>query len=72
MTPDVGRDLSLLGQLDHANRRRVSPLLARAAFQRRFKFPDRGIARTPDRIEWQARPIDQTDRHHIASLAARS
>jgi hypothetical protein len=29
-----------LGQLDHVNWRRVSPLLARAAFQRRFKFPD--------------------------------
>src|ERR1700682_6539342 len=55
MNPDVWRDLALLGQLDHVNRRRVSPLLARAAFQRRFKFPDRRIAWTPDRIEWQAR-----------------
>jgi hypothetical protein len=39
MTPDVRRDLSLLCQLDHANRRRVSPLLARAAFQRCLQFP---------------------------------
>jgi hypothetical protein len=33
------------------DRRRVSPL-----FERRFKFPDRRIARTPDRVERQARP----------------
>jgi hypothetical protein len=34
--------------------RRVSPFLARPAFQRRFQFPDRGIARTPYRIAWGA------------------
>ena len=55
MNPDVGRDLPLLGQLDHVNWRRVSAFLARPAFQRRLQFPDRRIARTPDRIERQAR-----------------
>ena len=53
MTPDVRCDLPLLGQLDHVTG--GAPFLARAAFQRRFKFPDRRIARTPDRIERQAR-----------------
>jgi hypothetical protein len=55
MNPDVGRDLPLLGQLDHVNWRRVSAFLARPAFQRRFQFPDRRLARTPDRIERDAR-----------------
>ena len=54
MNPDVGRDLPLLGQLDHVNWRRVSVFLARPAFQRRLQFPDRRMART-DRIERQAR-----------------
>jgi hypothetical protein len=55
MNPDVTRDLPLLGQLDHVKWRRVSAFLARPAFQRRFQFPDRRIARTPDRIERDAR-----------------
>jgi hypothetical protein len=55
MHPNVRRDFPLLGQLDHVNWRRVPPLLARPAFQRRLQFPDRRIAQTPDRIERQAR-----------------
>jgi hypothetical protein len=54
MHPHGNRDLSLFGELDHVHRRRVSPSLARSAFQRRLKFPDRRIARTPDRIERDA------------------
>jgi hypothetical protein len=54
MDPDLRRDLALLRQLDHMHRRRVSPLLARPAFQRRLKFPDRRIAGTPDRVERDA------------------
>jgi hypothetical protein len=54
MHPGVRRDLALLRQLDHVHRRRVSPRPARSAFQRCLKFPDRRIARTPDRIERQA------------------
>jgi hypothetical protein len=54
MHPDVRRDLTLLRQLEHVNRRRVSPFLARPAFQGRFQFPDRRIARAADRIERQA------------------
>jgi hypothetical protein len=50
MNPDVRCDPARFGQLDHVNRRRVSPLLARPAFQRRLQFPDRRIAQTPDRI----------------------
>ena len=37
------------------NRGRTAPLAARPTFQRRFQLPDRCIARTPDRIERQAR-----------------
>ena len=55
MSPDVRCDLARFGQLDHVNWRRVSAFLARPAFQRRLQFPDRRIARTPDRIERQAR-----------------
>ena len=51
MHPTIRRSLARLRQLDHVNGRRISALLARPAFQRRLKFPDRGIARMPDRIE---------------------
>jgi hypothetical protein len=54
MNPDAGRDLPLLGQLDHVNWRRIG-LSVRPAFQYRLQFPDRRIARTPDRIEGDAR-----------------
>jgi hypothetical protein len=48
MHPRVRRNLALLRQLDHVNRRRMSRRPARPAFQRRLKFPDRCIARTAD------------------------
>jgi hypothetical protein len=51
MHPNLGRDLRLLRQLDHVNGWRISAFLARPTFQRRFKFPDRRVARTPDRVE---------------------
>jgi hypothetical protein len=54
MHPNIDRDLPLLRELDHVHGRRVSPFLARSAFQRRLKFPDRRIARTTDRIERNA------------------
>jgi hypothetical protein len=54
MHPDVRRDLPLLRQLNHVHRRGIAALLARPVFQRRLKFPDRRVARTPDRIERDA------------------
>jgi hypothetical protein len=54
MHPDVRRKLALLCELDHANRGRVVRRPVRPAFQRRLKFPDRRIARSPDRIERDA------------------
>ena len=50
----VRRDLLRRGQLDHVHRRRVAAFPARSAFQRRLKFPDRRVTRTPDRIERDA------------------
>jgi hypothetical protein len=55
MDPNVRRDLPLHRQLHHVHGRFVTARSARPAFQRRFKFPDRRIARTPDRVERQAR-----------------
>jgi len=55
MHPEIGRDLPRLRQLDHVHRRRVAAFSAGAAFQRRFEFPDRGIARPADGVERQAR-----------------
>jgi hypothetical protein len=56
MYPSVRRNLSPFGQFDHVHWRRVVAPLARSAFQRSFEFPDRGVARSADRIEREARP----------------
>jgi hypothetical protein len=55
MHPNVRNDFALPREPDHVHRRRVSRRPARSAFQRRLQFPDRRIARTPDRIERDAR-----------------
>src|SRR5437016_3089683 len=55
MHPEIGRDLARFRQLDHVHRRRVAAVAARPAFQRRFEFPDRRLARPADGIERQAR-----------------
>ena len=55
MHPSIWRGRAHLCQLDHMNGRRVSALLARPAFQRGLKFPDRRIARPPDGVERDAR-----------------
>lgn len=52
--PNIRRDLAFPRQLDHMHWWGISPFLAGSAFQRGFKFPDRRIARTPDRIERKA------------------
>ena len=53
MHPNVRRDLALFGQPDHVHRRSVSRRSARSAFQRRLEFPNRSVARAPDRIQRQ-------------------
>jgi hypothetical protein len=55
MPPNIRRDLPHLRQLDHVNRRRVSPRPAGPAFQGGFQLPDRRIPRPADGIERQAR-----------------
>jgi hypothetical protein len=52
--PLARRDLLRLGQPDHVDRRRVTPLPARPAFQRGLQLPDRRVGRTPDRVERKA------------------
>src|ERR1700694_3016233 len=54
MHPRVRRDLQVHRQLDHVHGRRVSPFLARAAFERRLELPDRCVARTMDGLERDA------------------
>src|SRR5947209_15174943 len=54
MHPLVRRDLPPLRQLDHVHRRRIAALAAVAAFQRRFQFPQRRVARAADGVERQA------------------
>ena len=65
MNPSVRRNLPLFGKPDHVHRRRVSGRLARAAFERRFQFPDRRIARPPDRVERQAGARFAAMAHHL-------
>jgi hypothetical protein len=54
MNPFVRRDLALFSQLDHVNSRLVSPRATRSATKRRFKLPDRRIARSSNRIKRNA------------------
>src|SRR5438876_476802 len=56
MHPLVRRNLPLLGQLDHADRRLVTPRAARSASERCLQFPDRRITRPADSIQRHARP----------------
>ena len=55
MRLNIRSDLAIRRQPDHMHGRRLSSLLAESAFQRRFQFPDRRIARSPDRVERNAR-----------------
>jgi hypothetical protein len=47
----VRRDLARFRQLDRVDRGRVARRPAGSTFQRRFKLPDRRVARTPHRVE---------------------
>jgi len=56
MHPLVRRDLPLLGQLDHSNRRLVTTCSAGSASERRLQLPDRRIPRPADSIQRHACP----------------
>jgi hypothetical protein len=56
MHPFVWRDLALLGQLDHVDRRRKTALAAVAPFERGLKLPQRRILRPATGIERHANP----------------
>jgi hypothetical protein len=56
MHPLVGRNLPLLGQLDHADWRLVAARAAGPASERRLQLPDRRVTRPADSIQRQARP----------------
>jgi hypothetical protein len=54
MHPDVRHGLPLLREPDHVHRWGITTPPARSALQRRFKFPYRCVARTPDVLERNA------------------
>ena len=56
MHPLVRRDLPLIRQLDHADRRLVATCAAGPASEGRLQLPDRRITRPADGIKRQARP----------------
>jgi hypothetical protein len=60
ISPSPRKPFLPLGQLDHVNRRSVAAFAAGPTSQRRFQLPDWHIARTPERIERQARPAFAT------------
>jgi hypothetical protein len=70
VNPRVRRDLLLLRELNHAYRRRVTRCPARPAFQCGLKFPNRRVARTPDRIERDAGPGLTTMAHDLKPSVA--
>jgi hypothetical protein len=56
MHPLIRRNLPLLGQLDHPNRRLVTARAAGPASERRLQLPDRRVTRPADSIQRRARP----------------
>jgi hypothetical protein len=54
MHPSVRCDLPPLAEPDPVDGRRIATFATGRAFQSGLQFPDRRIARTPDRIEPQA------------------
>jgi hypothetical protein len=54
MHPQIRRNLPVLGQLDHVDRRRISAASAGPAFERCLPLPNGRMSRAPDCIERNA------------------